>query len=67
MKYCIVIEQDEDGIFLAQVRSLPGCVSRGHSRQEAVEKARDEAIAYLESLGAQDAPISTHLAEKLAK
>ncbi len=66
MNHCIVIEQDEDGTFLARARSLPGCVSRGHTRQEAFEKAKEEVTAYLESLGAPDAPVS-HIAEELDK
>ena len=27
MKYRIIIEQDEDGMFVAEVPSLPGCIS----------------------------------------
>ena len=29
MKYRVLIEQDEDGVFVAEVPSLPGCVSQG--------------------------------------
>jgi predicted RNase H-like HicB family nuclease len=29
MKYRVLIEPDEDGVFVAEVPSLPGCVSRG--------------------------------------
>ena len=31
MKYRVLIEQDEDGVFVAEVPSLPGCVSRGRT------------------------------------
>jgi predicted RNase H-like HicB family nuclease len=27
MKYRVLIEQDEDGMFVAEVPSLPGCIS----------------------------------------
>ncbi|MEY3556175.1 MAG: hypothetical protein RLZZ580_2231, partial [Cyanobacteriota bacterium] len=27
MKYRVLIEQDEDGIYVAEVPSLPGCIS----------------------------------------
>jgi len=27
MKYRVIIEQDEDGVFVAEVSSLPGCIS----------------------------------------
>jgi antitoxin HicB len=36
MKYRITIEQDEDGIFVVQCPSLPGCISQGKTRQEAI-------------------------------
>ncbi len=32
MKYRIIVEQDEDGIFVAEVPSLPGCISQGETR-----------------------------------
>lgn len=35
MKYRVLIEQDEDGVFVAEVPSLPGCISQGQTRVEA--------------------------------
>jgi predicted RNase H-like HicB family nuclease len=32
MKYRVLIEQDEDGVFIAEVPSLPGCISQGNTR-----------------------------------
>lgn len=32
MKYRVLIEQDEDGVFVAEVPSLPGCISQGTTR-----------------------------------
>ena len=37
MKYRIILEQDEDGMFVAECPSLPGCVSQGKSRKEALD------------------------------
>ncbi|MFN7908919.1 MAG: type II toxin-antitoxin system HicB family antitoxin, partial [Microcystis sp.] len=34
MKYRVLIEQDEDGIYVAEVPSLPGCISQGNTREE---------------------------------
>ena len=39
MKYRILIEQDEDNMFVAEVPSLPGCVSQGKTRAEAIDNA----------------------------
>lgn len=43
MKLCIRIRQNENGEYTALCPSLPGCVSRGQTRDEAAEKL-DEAI-----------------------
>ena len=36
MKYRIIIEQDEDGVFVAECPSLPGAISQGKTREEAI-------------------------------
>ena len=36
MKYRVFIEQDEDGYFSIEVPSLPGCISQGDTRGEAL-------------------------------
>ncbi|MFB0565475.1 MAG: type II toxin-antitoxin system HicB family antitoxin [Candidatus Aminicenantaceae bacterium] len=43
MKFLITIYKDEDGIFIAECPSIPGCVSQGKTEQEA-EKNIQEAI-----------------------
>jgi len=37
MKFVITIEQDEEGIFVVECPSIPGCVSQGKTGQEALE------------------------------
>jgi len=43
MKFIVTIFQDEDGMFIAECPSIPGCVSQGRTEQEA-EKNIQEAI-----------------------
>ena len=43
MKFLITMFQDEDGMFIAECPSIPGCVSQGKTEQEA-EKNIQEAI-----------------------
>ena len=50
MKFRVCFEQDEDGVFVARVPSLPGCVSQGPTRQEALSSVREAIELYLESL-----------------
>jgi len=54
VKYRVLIEQDEDGVFVAQAPSLPGCVSQGTTRGEALSNVREAIEVYLESLKAHD-------------
>ena len=37
-KYRVVIEPDEDGVYVVEVPSLPGCISQGRTRAEAIGK-----------------------------
>lgn len=67
MKYRVLIEQDEDGVFVAEVPSLPGCVSQGSTRQEAIANAKEAIAAYLESLAAHDEPIPPAIAEEVVE
>ncbi len=50
MKYRIIIEKDEDGFFVAECPTLPGCISQGKTRMEAIDNIKDAIRGYLESL-----------------
>ena len=64
MKFRVIVEQDEDGVFVVQCPSLPGCVSQGTSRSEALEKIRDAIHGYLDSLKKHDEPIPPPINEE---
>ena len=63
MKYCVVIKQKDDDVFIVEVPSLPGCVAHGKTRQEAIEKSEKAIDAYLESLDAHIDMFAPPLAE----
>ena len=67
MKYRIIIEQDEDGIFVAECPSLPGCVSQGKSRDEALKNIKDVIQGYLESLKKHNEPIPPSIDEEMVE
>lgn len=50
MHYRVLIEQDEDGQFAVECPTLPGCVSQGRSREEALANIKDAIAGYQESL-----------------
>lgn len=65
MKFRVRIERDEDGAFVAEVPSLPGCVSQGKTREEAVRNAEEAIAAYLESLRAHGEAIPPSIDEEV--
>ena len=67
MRYRVVMEQDEDGMYVAEVPALPGCISQGRSRSEAVENIREAIAAYLESLRAHDEPVPPPITEEVVE
>lgn len=58
MKFRVVIEPDEDGVFVAECPSLPGCISQGQTRAEAVANIRDAIQCYLASLAKHNEAVS---------
>jgi antitoxin HicB len=67
MRYRVVIEQDEDGVFVAECPALPGCISQGKSRQEAVANIKDAIAGYLESLRKHGDPIPAPITEEIVE
>ncbi|MBT8762704.1 type II toxin-antitoxin system HicB family antitoxin [Desulfohalobiaceae bacterium Ax17] len=67
MKYRVIIEQDEDGIFVAEVPSLPGCISQGETRVEALTNIQEAIEAYIESLKAHNEPIPPSIDEEIVE
>ncbi|MBU1195754.1 MAG: type II toxin-antitoxin system HicB family antitoxin [Proteobacteria bacterium] len=48
MKLKVVLEPSEEGGFTAYVPSLPGCISEGESKEEALENIKEAIELYLE-------------------
>ena len=67
MHYRILIEQDEDGMFIAECPALPGCISEGATRSEAVENIRDAIEGYITSLKKHNEPIPSPIIEELVE
>ena len=50
MKLRVVLEPSEEGGFTALVPSLPGCISEGKTRQEALKNIEEAIELYLEPI-----------------
>ena len=67
MRYRVYIEQDEDGVFVAEVPSLPGCISQGDTRAEALANVKEAIEAYLVSLEAHGEPVDPAITEEVVE
>jgi len=65
MKLRVVIEQDEDGRFVATCPTLPGCISEGVTREEAKANIADAISGYLASLRKHGEPIPPPITEEI--
>lgn len=61
----VSIEQDEDGVFIASVPDLPGCVSDGKTRKEAIANVKDAIAGYIASLKKHKEPIPPSIKEEV--
>jgi predicted RNase H-like HicB family nuclease len=48
MKFIVTMARDEDGHWIAECPSMPGCVSQGSSRDEAMANVREAITLCLE-------------------
>jgi predicted RNase H-like HicB family nuclease len=64
MRYRVVIEQDEDGMFVVEVPALPGCISQGATHDEALSNIKEAIMAYIESLNRHGEPVPPSTAEE---
>ncbi len=67
MRYRVLIELDEDGIFVAECPSLPGCISEGKTRDEALANVKDAIEGYLHSLDKHGEPVPPPITEDVVE
>lgn len=54
----VTLEQDEDGMWVVECPAIPGCVSQGRTRDEAVENVKDAIRACLEVRAERGMPLT---------
>ena len=57
MRYTAILQRESDGGYVATVPSLPGCVSQGDTREEALANIREAADLYIEDCLAAGDPL----------
>lgn len=58
MKFLTTLQRDEDGIWGAECPSIPGCVSQGDTRDEAIANIREAIAACLEVRADRGMPLT---------
>ena len=58
MKFIITLDRDEDGRWVAECPSIPGCVSQGDTRQEALSNIKEAIALCLEVRAEQGMPLT---------
>jgi predicted RNase H-like HicB family nuclease len=57
MNFKVVLEKGEDGWITVTVPSLPGCISQGKAKAEAIENIKEAIELHIESLAEDGIPI----------
>jgi predicted RNase H-like HicB family nuclease len=57
LKYTVIMQHESDGGYVATVPALPGCVSQGDSREEALKNIAEAIDLYLEDVKAAGEPV----------
>jgi predicted RNase H-like HicB family nuclease len=61
-KFTVVVEKDEDGLFVASVPLLQGCYTQGETYEEALENIKDAIKLHIESRRELGEPIPIEVA-----
>lgn len=58
MKFMITIDRDEDGVWIAECPAIPGCVSQGETKEEAVINVEEAIQLCLEVRAERGLPLT---------
>lgn len=58
MKFTVTIDRDEDGVWIAECPSIPGCVSQGATRAEALDSVKEAIELCLEVRAEKGMPLT---------
>jgi predicted RNase H-like HicB family nuclease len=58
MKFPVTIDRDEDGVWIVECPSIPGCVSQGSTKDEALANIQDAIKGCLEVRAERGLPLT---------
>jgi predicted RNase H-like HicB family nuclease len=63
MKLSVTIDRDEDGIWVAECPAIPGCVSQGKTKAEAVKNIKEAITLCIEVRAERGLPLTIETRE----
>jgi predicted RNase H-like HicB family nuclease len=58
MKFHVTLDRDEDGVWIAECPAIPGCVSQGGTKAEALKNVREAIRLCLEVRAERGMPLT---------
>ncbi|HEX8397964.1 MAG TPA: type II toxin-antitoxin system HicB family antitoxin [Pyrinomonadaceae bacterium] len=58
MKFIVTIDRDEDGVWIIECPSIPGCVSQGETKEQALENIKEAIELCLEVRAEKGLPLT---------
>lgn len=58
MKFMVTVDRDEDGIWITECPSIPGCISQGDTKEEAITNIREAIELCLEVRAERGMPLT---------
>ena len=63
MIFTVTLDRDEDGFWVVECPSIPGCVSQGKSREEALENIKEAIQGCIEVRAELGMPLTVETAQ----
>jgi predicted RNase H-like HicB family nuclease len=67
MRYTVVLEQEPDGGFIVSVPALPGCISQGDTRNEALTNIGEAIALYIQDCRDAGDPVPTEAGKEFVE
>ncbi len=58
MKFNITVDRDEDGVWVVECPAIPGCVSQGNTRKQALDNIKEAISLCLEVRAEKGLPLT---------
>ena len=58
MQIMVTVDRDEDGVWIVECPAIPGCVSQGQTRAEAIANIREAIALCIEVRAEQGLPLT---------